>query len=233
MTLVLALKARDGAVLVADGQATAGRGVPTRSPAEKLGCLHGRIGYGCAGSAGLQQRLARKLNSEITAKDCQLPITELRPKLMAVVNAIQHAASSEYTRRDLVSQAPGIEVLFGGVSTEDSWVYEISADGEDQVHDTAEAIGAGRHFAAYALMSADHYGLHARDLAQVRLLGYRAVNDAIRTDAATLGEPIAVVEVTAAGARQLGDEEIEVLKSGLTIWQGHEREIFGKMPPGH
>jgi 20S proteasome alpha/beta subunit len=229
MTLVLALKARDGVVLVADGQASSSKGIPTRTTAEKLGTLHDHVAFGCAGAAGLQQRVAANLREEISAKDCRLPIEKLRPKLMAAVNAVQHQASAEATRRHLAVPAAGADVLFGGVSDDGPWIYEITADGEDEVHPDAEAIGEFRHYAAYALMSARHHRLHEHELPKVRLLAYRAVNDAIRTDAKGLSEPISLCEATASGAILLGDAHKQALRDGLTIWQGHEQEVFQSM----
>jgi 20S proteasome alpha/beta subunit len=230
MTLVLALKARDGVVLAADGLAVPNKGIPTRATGEKLGTLHGRLAYGCAGAAGLQQRVRANLESKLAADDCQLPIGELRPKLRTAVNEIQHQASQENPRRQLMgSVAAGIDVLFGGVTNGEPWIYEITADGEDEIHAAAEAIGEGRHYAAYALMSASHYRMHEQELPLVRLLAYRAVNDAIRTDAKGLGEPISVCVAAGGGASLLGEDDKRVLEDELIIWQGHEREVFQSM----
>src|SRR5215212_5873575 len=64
MTLVLALRCRDGVVLASDGQATSeAAGQPTRQPVGKLFDVGGRIAWGAAGSVGLQQALADALSA--------------------------------------------------------------------------------------------------------------------------------------------------------------------------
>jgi 20S proteasome alpha/beta subunit len=229
MTLVIALSAHDGVVMVADGQATAGHGpLPTRTAARKLGILNERVLYGMAGSAGLRQRVVANIEQEIRAEDCGLPITELRPILLAAVNVIQRQAVGELVRLDFLGSRPAtVEVLFAGVSDDGCpWIYEITQDGSEEVHQRAEAIGKGRPYARYALMSADHYRLAERGLAQVRLLAYRAVDDAIRTDAQSLGGPIMLLEATRNGAREIQGTDLESLKTSLAAWQQHEQEIF-------
>jgi 20S proteasome alpha/beta subunit len=226
MTLVLALRAQDGVVLASDGQATAAGGVPTKTSTEKLDVLHGKIAFGCAGEAGLRQRVARKLEESIGAEACSLPFDELRDQLHAAVNDVQKWAEQSFVRRTLMDETPAVEVLFGGFTAGESWVFEISGNGHDQRHLLGEAIGHGRHFAAYAINSAEHYELTTCGLRQVRLLAYRAVNDAIRTDATTLGEPVQIVEVTNEGAERLSTEQVEGVGSSVIGWQQHETEIF-------
>jgi 20S proteasome alpha/beta subunit len=230
MTLVLALTASDGVVLVADGQAVGGsQGQATRSRAQKLGDLHGRIAYGCAGSAGLRQRVVARLEETITPEDCHASIAELRPKLLKAVNAVQHEAAAEQVQLGPWGSEPNcMEVLFGGVSGEGKpWIYEITREGADEIHEKAEAVGSGRHYAMYALMSAEHYGLRERGLAQVRVVAYRAVDDAIRTDAQALGPPISLCVVTRESARTLEGDELAAVEQAVIAWQGHERDVFG------
>ncbi len=65
MTLVLAIRCREGVVLASDGQATSdAAGQPTRSEVRKLFDLGGRIAWGAAGSVGLQQALGERLAEE-------------------------------------------------------------------------------------------------------------------------------------------------------------------------
>ena len=62
MTLVLAIRCREGVVLASDGQATTdAAGQPTRQPVRKLFDLGGRIAWGGAGRVGLQQTLVERL----------------------------------------------------------------------------------------------------------------------------------------------------------------------------
>jgi 20S proteasome alpha/beta subunit len=227
MTLVLAVAASDGVVLVADGQATAADALATRTQAQKLGQLHGCIAYGCAGSAGLRQRVVRSLEASVSPEDCKDEISTLRPKLFAAVNAVQQQALAEHVPLGHFSEAAAIELLFAGVSRSGSpWILEVTPTGGNEEHYKAEAIGIGKPYAKYALMSAEHYGLRERGLVYAQVLAYRAVDDAIRTAARDLGPPISVYTITAEGVNEISEDELKALRQELVVWQGHEREIF-------
>jgi hypothetical protein len=130
----------------------------------------------------------------------------------------------------MLSEFESMGVLFAGHTDGQPWIYEVTRTGGDQEHFIGEAIGDGRHFAAYALVSAEHYDLQNRRLRQVRMLAYRAIDDAIRTDASALGPPIHLVEVTSSGARRIGEGDLEAVRGAVIAWQGHEREIFDLQP---
>jgi len=232
MTLVLALAGADGAVLVADGQATSGKKgeMLTRTPAEKLGILNGRIGYGMAGSAGLRQRVVASLEARLEKVDLGQPIATLRPLLHRAVNVVQQEAERECVRLTAFAEAAGIQVLFAGVPDEGRhWIYDVTDEGHDELHHRVEAIGSGRPYARYAVVSAGHYDLHERGLRQVLLLGFRTVKDAIQTDANALGDPISLMQVTRDGARRILDEDLTLIEATVQAWQEHERTIFDQL----
>ena len=236
MTLIVALRAQAGVVMASDGQATSATGIPTRTSTEKLDVLHGRIAFGCAGSAGLRQRVRMELHEQIDPELCQQPLdNELRDKLFSIVNRIQKHAGDSFVQASPYDKLHTLDVLFAGHSEDESWIYEVTATGDDQRHGLGEAIGHGRHFAAYALVSAEHYQLTSRGLGQVRLLAYRAVDDAIRTDATGLGQPVHMIQLTAAGAQRLSDDQVAAVQNAVNAWQGHECDIFNEqdadLPP--
>jgi 20S proteasome alpha/beta subunit len=232
MTLVLALKALDGVVLASDGQATTQDPIaPTRADAEdKLFTLHGRIAFGCAGSAGLQQRVVAALVEKISEASCARPIAELRPILHGVVNELQHRAVEEHVPLGDGGPPAHIEILFAGWSGGEPWIYEITANGADEVHPHGEAIGHARHFPYYLMVSTLHYELLERGVEQVRVMAYRAVVDAIKTDAGALGPPVHLVLVTAAGAQPLRGERLQAVHDSLNGWKTQEHDIFRALP---
>ncbi len=228
MTLVLALRARDGVVIAADGQATTDDPlVPTKSESEeKLYVLHGLVAYGCAGSVGLEQRVANALEEEISAEDCSLAIEVLRPKLHAAVNKVQRTAVGEFINLGRNGDLPAhLEVLFCGITNGEPWIYEIDVAGREQLHPKGEAIGHATHFPYYLMVSTMHYELHARGVAQVKLLAYRCVNDAILTDA-RLGQPISLLTVTAQGVDRLDDARLTAVRDSINGWKEQEHVIF-------
>lgn len=236
MTLIVALRAEDGVVLASDGQATTvDTRVRTRTETEKLDILHGQIAFGCAGSAGLRQRVKAALEDELEHADCKLPIEELRDRLHRAINLVQHQAKAAHVPRSTLDELEGVAVLLAGYSGERPWIYEVDRFGGDQEHSLGEKIGEGDHYAAYAIASADHYELASCNLRKVRMFAYRAIDDAIRTDASMLGPPIAVIEVDADGARRLDEDALRGVRGAVTVWQGAERELFDDLtgdPPG-
>jgi proteasome beta subunit len=232
MTLVLALKASDGIVLASDGQATTEDPLaPTRGAAEnKLFALHDRIAFGCAGSAGLQQRIVDGLKADISPNDCELPIAELRPKLHEAVNRLQHKALAEHVAISRRHHPAQLGMLFAGWTGDEQWVYEICPDGEDQLHPHGEAIGHARHFPAYLMESTRHYDVLNRGVEQVVVLAYRAVMDAIQTDAMSLGLPVHLVLVTEKTARRLDNDRLRSIEDTLNAWKDQEKDIFRALP---
>jgi 20S proteasome alpha/beta subunit len=227
MTLIVALKAADGVALVSDGQATVtDNAVGTRTDANKLDDLHGLVAFGCSGYSGLQQRVARALKLGITPEQCRLPIDELRPLLFAVINGVQKEACAEHVPVHDDALPAHLEILFAGYSGGEAWVYEIGVLGHDEVHMHGEAISHARHFPAYLIVSTLHYNLSARGVEQVKILAYRAVADAIKTDATALGPPIRAYVVTKEGAERLDDVRLRAIEDTLNAWKQQEHDIF-------
>jgi 20S proteasome alpha/beta subunit len=227
MTLIVALKGADGVALVSDGQATVDdNAVRTRTDANKLADLHGLVAFGCSGHSGLQQRVALALKGGITPEECRLPIEELRPRLFAVVNAVQKEAIEEHVPVHSGVPPAHLEILFAGYSGGEPWVYEIGVLGHDEVHPHGEAVGHARHFPAYLMVSTLHYNLAQRGVEQVKILAYRAVADAIKTDATFLGPPIHAYIVTAGGAERLDDARLKAIEDTLNGWKQQEHDIF-------
>ena len=232
MTLVLALKASDGIVLASDGQATTEDPLaPTRGKAgDKLFTLHDRIAFGCAGSAGLQQRVVEALEEGISREECELPIGELRPMLHEIVNPLQHEALAEHVAVTAVSRPAHLEMLFAGWPSDGPWVYEICADGHHEIHPHGEAIGHARHFPHYLMASTLHYDVLDRGIEQVMVLAYRAVIDAIKSDASSLGPPVHLVLVTDEKAWRLDDVRLQSVRDTLNGWKAQEKDIFRSLP---
>ena len=229
MTLVLAVAARDSVVIVADGQATGGdAGEETCMEVEKLGDLHGRIAFGCAGSAGLRQRIVANLQSTITRQECGAPITDLRPKLFSAVNVVQHEAATELVQHNGVRQAPhGIAVLFGGVADDgDRWIYEITWEGRDEIHEVAEAIGSARRYAITALLTRKRQGLGLQSMDAAGLLAYRVIHDVLYVGAHEIGKPITMYVVQKQGAQPVSDDGITALHQDMIGTQKLENEIL-------
>lgn len=227
MSLVLAIKARDGVVVASDSQATSGANVVrTRAEARKLQDLHGTIAFGCVGDAGLIQRVVASLRGEVKAIDCKQRLDVLRPLLHEIVNPLQQQAVTEHVET-AGSEPPCISVLFAGVSRGRRWIYEIHRDGKDEEHEVAEAIGAARHYAMNGMVYQRHLQLADRPIQQVRIAAYRIVLNSILTDGTgVIGAPVQLYEVRENAARPVPDRDLKVMQDSLDLLNERERDLW-------
>jgi 20S proteasome alpha/beta subunit len=209
MTLVLAVRCREGVVLASDGQATIdAAGQPTRQPVRKLACVGGRIAWGAAGSLGLQQTVAAELERRV---DELAVADDLRPALARIVISIQQRALREFV--DLPGAAPPeLACVFcwaDGPAGRPAILSIPRTGGDHQLHDRHAAVGTGDIFAEHAMASVAHLGTERLSLDQAKLLAYQILADAISVAAAFLGPPIQMAVVTADGARELDRSELD------------------------
>jgi 20S proteasome alpha/beta subunit len=227
MTLVLAIRFRDGVVLASDGQCTADTaGQPTRQPARKLFDLGGRIAWGASGSVGLQQTLRERLAAAEPLPE--LATADLRLLLGEEVAAIQQDALHRYVPHP-GTDPPDLACLFCGVDESGPWIVEVPRTGADhQFHDGVAAIGSGDIFARVLLRSADTAAL---DAGRAKMVAYAAVADAIDLAAFFLGPPIQMAVVTRAGVARVPREELDVsLPAQVRAWRERQRRALAGPP---
>lgn len=133
MTVVLAIRCSEGVVLASDGQVTADTaGQPTKSPARKLFDVGGRLAWGAAGSAGLQQTLQAELaglNGQATDAE------QLRQRLASIVIPIQQQGLARYVPHP-GTEPPDLAVIFCWCDGDEPRILEIPRTGSDhQFHE--------------------------------------------------------------------------------------------------
>ena len=229
MTLVLALRCRDGVVLASDGQATSeAAGQPTRQPVRKLFDLGGRIAWGASGSVGLQQALAEALDAR-AAEVVAAP--DPRRALVDVVIPIQQRAIDEFVPHP-GTRPPDLSCIFcwcgdGG----EPRIFSIPRTGGDhQLHDRHAAVGSGDIFADFAMASIGRLGVAELSLEQAKMVALKAIVDAIDVAAVYLGPPIQMYAVTGAGARRVPADEIAgPLADSVHAWMEVQRAELGPL----
>ena len=229
MTLVLALRCRDGVVLASDGQATSdAAGQPTRQPVRKLFSLGGRIAWGAAGSVGLQQSLEEALD---VRHDALVAAPDPRALIVDALVPIQQRALRDYVAHP-GTQPPELACIFcwcdGGGAPR---IFSVPRTGSDhQLHDRHAAVGTGDIFADFAMASIAHLGTSELDLERAKMVALKAISDAIDVAAVYLGPPIQMVAVTAAGACELERAEIDGrLADSVDAWKLSQRDLLGPL----
>jgi 20S proteasome alpha/beta subunit len=232
MTLVLAIRCSEGIVLASDGQVTADTaGQPTKAASRKLFDVGGRLAWGAAGSAGLQQTL----EAELAGLNGHMRDAEsLRQRLAAIVIPIQQQALARYVPHP-GSDPPDLSCIFCWCDG-DAWrILEIPRTGSDhQFHERYCAIGSGDIFAKFAMASVAHLDTSELALEHAKMVAFKAIADAIQVAAVFLGPPIQMFAVTAAGARLVPPEEVEGgLADSVDLWKERQRETLGPLvaPP--
>lgn len=230
MTLVLAIRCREGVVLASDGQATTeAAGQPTRAPVRKLFALGGRMAWGAAGSVGLQQALADRLAER---EDALAASDDPRGLLAGLVIPIQQRALRDFVAHPGAA-APDLACIFCWWARSGPLVWSIPRTGSDhQLHDRHSAVGTGDIFAQFAMASVAHLGTPDLSLEQAKMVAYKAIADAIDVAAVFLGPPIQMYVVTAAGAREVSRLELEGgLSDSVDAWKARQRETLGPLAP--
>jgi proteasome beta subunit len=229
MTLVLALRCRDGVVLASDGQATTdAAGQPTRQPVRKLFDLGGRVAWGAAGSVGLQQTLL----AELAARDliAASATRELRRALTETVIPIQQQALRDFVDHP-GSHPPDLACIFCWFERGEARILSIPRTGSDhQLHDRHAAVGTGDIFADFAMTSVAHLGTVRLSLEQAKMVAYKTVADAIDVAAIYLGPPIQMYVVTVDGAQEVPAAELDGgLADSVDAWKARQRETLGPL----
>jgi proteasome beta subunit len=230
VTLVLAVRCRDGVVLASDGQATTdAAGQPTKQPTLKLFDVDGRIAWGAAGSVGLQQTLLDELRGADLRRHQG---ASLRRALADLVIPIQQEALRDYVPQP-GSEPPDLACIFAWRGRDGPWILSIPRTGSDhQFHPRYSAIGSGDIFADFAMASVAHLGTADLGLEHAKMVAYKAIADAIEVAAVYVGPPIQMYVVTAAGARPVARSEIDgELAGSVDAWKGRQRESLGPLAP--
>jgi len=230
MTLVLALRCRDGIVLASDGQATSeAAGQPTRRPVRKLFDVGGRLAWGAAGCVGLQQTLLNAL-AEHEAELLDEPPRRWRERLTELVIPVQQQAV-----RDFVPHPgclpPDLSCIFCWFDQGRARILSVPRTGSDhQLHDDHAAVGTGDIFADLGMTAVAHLGTAELSLDQAKVVAYKAVADAIDVAAVYLGPPIQMYVVREAGAQRVPTAELEAeLAESVESWKSRQRETLGPL----
>lgn len=228
MTVVLAIRSAEGVVLASDGQVTADTaGQPTRAPARKLFEVGGRLAWGAAGSAGLQQTLRAELAGlNGYATDAE----RLRQRLASIVIPIQQQGLTHYVPHP-GTDPPELAVIFCWCDGDGPRILEIPRTGSDhQFHDRYCAIGSGDIFARFAMASVAHLDTRELTLEQAKMVAFKAIADAIEVAAFFLGPPIQLYVVGQDGTRLVPTEEVaNGLADSVEAWKERQREALGPL----
>jgi len=232
MTLIIALKCKDGIVMASDGQATGfSTGGPIRQKIQKIFKLTDNILFGASGSVGTVQkskeifeRFAQQLNNkfDLDIRD------QIRQSLFQIMK-------NEFDRHKAFhgksEGAPLADILICiKLKNGNCKIWHITPDCAEEFLDELGygCSGIGDTF-AYTLLK--NYYSPEMDIERGKLVAYRVIKEAIEIGAFGLGEPIDIwtLNKETGEIKELAKEEIMALDDALLTWKETEREVFKKI----
>ncbi|HSK22261.1 MAG TPA: hypothetical protein VK906_03755 [Egicoccus sp.] len=226
MTVVLAVRCKDGLVIGADSQITEkDRGMTF--PAQKLHPLGDHAAWGGSGARGVLGELA----ADLEAKSEQIIASE------DVGKEIQACALPIFRHHydNFIEDVPGMEdggtpsayVLAAGYSGETPWIVEINPTGLIGRYEDVgfHAIGSGAPMAQQAGALLAHFRVVERPV-RYGVLAIVRVLEALSLTSPSVGGPLDVARITPEGAYHLSDEEINEVKQEVERWEDREREVL-------
>jgi len=231
MTLIIALKCRDGIVIASDGQATAlSSGGPVRQKIQKIFKLGPNIVFGASGSVGTMQKCrdiikdyAENLSKGLDIKTRE----ELRQRLFKVLKneADRHKAFHGESKG-----APLADILIVLCEPEEKYrIWHIAPDCADELLDELgyACTGIGDTF-AYTLLK--NYYSNEMEIEKGKLVAYRVIRDAIGIGAYGLGEPVDIwiMKVVKGNTeiKQLSENEMMALNDAYMVWKETEKAVL-------
>lgn len=220
MTVVLAVRCKDGLVIGADSQITEkDRGMSY--PAQKLHPLGDHAAWGGSGARGVLGELAADLEAKseqiIAADDvgkeiqaCALPIFRHHYD-----NFIEDVPGTDG------GGTPSAYVLAAGYSDDVPWIVEINPTGLIGRYEDIgfHAIGSGAPMAQQAGSLLAHFRVVERPV-RYGVLAIVRVIEALKLTSPSVGGPIDVARITPEGAHHLSEDEIAEVEQEVERWEG-------------
>jgi 20S proteasome alpha/beta subunit len=248
MTLVIAIKCKDGIVFASDGQATIfSSGGPIRQKYKKIYKIENLL-YGASGYIGVIQRCKEEiarfgkriseegLNTLIEERspDGNVTYISIRDKIrqqIFLINKYEREMHKEFYGKEEEAPIANILITFYDKEEKKFRIWHILPDGGEEFLEELGygCVGIGDTF-AHAFIK-DYYNSDL-DVERGKLLAYRIIKDAIEIGAFGLGEPIDIWTMKMVDEKpeihNLTEEEILALNDAYLVWKEAERRIFMK-----
>jgi proteasome beta subunit len=221
MTLVLALRCRDGVVLAADSQRTEGS---LRETFPKLFVSPSGIAWGGAGNIAIQQEVYAGL------RDLARPA---HPSRDAGREAIVHAlvAARERATASLENPTPAssdFQGLFAWYSEREGRTFLLRAlsTGYAEFARRYAAVGGPSGFARFALSTSEYLEFETLSLEAAKMVAFNVADDVIRASASGVSPPVQLAVVHAGGEAVVAELERRGLEDTVAAFREHQRDFL-------
>ena len=230
MTVVLALRCADGIVLAADSQVTdSARGLSY--PAQKLHPFGQTAAWGGSGARAVLTELEELFDG---SADAVLGADNVgRAVQDKVVPLLRHHYENfieEVPGEQTSGATPATYVLTAGYARGVPFIVDIDPHGLiGRYEETGfHAIGSGSAMAQQAGALLAHFQMTERDV-DLGVLAAVRVLDALRITSPSVGGPVDVYRLTADGADELTENDIERVRARVRRWADLESDVLDRL----
>ncbi len=227
MTVIVAARCQDGAVIGADSQATE-VAPQVRWQVDKLFPLGESIVWGASG----QTAIISDIQSTLASSADQIESSPVRHRAIGgLVRSVLQRNYGGFLQPPGGPQMPATTgVIFCGMKDGVPFIGEVEPNGLcAELERDWHTIGSGAGFAHVAGSMMEHYGLSGRNVNQGTLLVYRALSVVIATSSFGVGGPLQIWQVTGAGSRKLEDQEMQTLEGQLGLLKEMEQDALNNV----
>lgn len=232
MTVVLALRCRDGLVLGSDSQITeSDRGMSY--PAPKLHPLGDHAAWGGSGARAVLHDVEACFDAEadeiVGARDVARAMQE------RIVPLLRHHYEQFIPEvpGEEVSGTPSAYILAAGYSHGSPFIVKVDPTGlVGRYEDVGfHAVGSGAPMAQQATALLGHFRMMERDV-DYGVLGVVRVLDVLKVSQPMVGGPLCLVRITEDGARHLDDEAVAEAREHVARWQRADQRALDSLFDG-
>lgn len=226
MTVVLAIRCKDGLVLAADSQITEGdRGMTY--PGQKLHDLGPHAAWGGSGARSVLLDLEELFDTEASEIVGSGDVS--RALQARVLPVLRH--HYEHFIPDVPGEesagTPSAYVLAAGYTDDQPWIVEVNPNAMVSRYEEIgfHAIGSGAAMAQQAGALLAHFHMRERPVDLGVLAAVRVLDSLARTSP-SVGGPIDVARITADGAEHLDEDALGEVRAQVERWEEREHAIL-------
>jgi proteasome beta subunit len=231
MTVVLALRCRDGIVLAADSQITdSARGLSY--PSQKLHPLGETAAWGGSGARAVLTEVEQAFNANAAALLSSDNLGRAVQERVVPLLRFHYENFIEQVPGEKTSGAtPATYVLTAGYANGTPFIVDIDPHGLIGLYDEVgfHAIGSGAAMAQQAGALLSHFSMTERDVDHGVLAAVRVL-DALRITSPSIGGPVDVYRMTPDAAVALSEDDIERVRDRVREWARLEAEVLDRLP---
>jgi proteasome beta subunit len=220
LTLVVAVRCSDGAVLASDSRRSRGP-ADLGTPVTKLFASQSFI-WGWAG----EEDAAQEFTLRLSKSRIQHPSREDGKRLIdLLVSEVREELGGPNAAFDVLAawQPPGSRPV----------VLKAFSHSRSVFIENYDAIGLrqARELANFAMTSMNFVDLRNIGVKQGRVVAYKCLRDVIRVDPQGVGGEVQMASIDSDGARVLDDQDVEAERDAAVVWEAKSRAALGVPEP--